>query len=145
MIWQYICNMYNKDKHTTVTESRTLLKLGVDPSTASYQWHNKVFSENNGEGTPVWGIWDLMVLLPENIKYNGKDYMLNSSTSGIDYYCFYDNSDIGVPFYDDDRKKNYYEAVVWLKKNDIMLNGEKKYGNSNKKGFENLLGLLAKK
>lgn len=134
--------MYNTDKHTTIEESKTLIDLGVDPKTASYQYYKSKFSENNNEGTPVWGIWDLMDLLPEQIQYKGKIYTLNCSSTGLYYYCLCGLPDDEPVFYSANVKMNYYDAVVWLKENDIKLRREKIYRNDNKGDFEKLLALL---
>lgn len=92
----------------TIEESAKLIKLGVDPKLASKTIVTDEYNEQwENFQHPIFGLTDLLSILPKEIEYNGLTYGLNtwveSAVWNVEYcaekgvYDFLIDSNIDAP------------------------------------------------
>lgn len=137
---------------TTINQSKELVRLGLDPSTADMSYSEEYYGRDNKgndewrwqlnackfidvEGiTPAWSLSSLLDVMPGVIKADGKQYYFHLEKVGLKYGKAYD-----VSYYFDDVDELYelhttpacddpvsaaYEMVCWLLTNKYIKKGD---------------------
>ena len=130
-----------KDQVLSVEQMQKLKKLGIDDSKAKIYWVRQTNSSKcndpiNGkyflslskgdklmrcgfityETTPTFTLQDMIELMPNNVKYEGKSYYLSIDKKFVGYIDDIDVEDCVLES-DSNILENTYKVLVWLAEN----------------------------